>query len=128
MQTPHQTLVVQALRNTRCVEEIARGRDVGSTSQQIPRPNGLHVKSRRRFLGMRPRTTSSAIATGSMAASSHADCAPWASGTSLPHQPPSWADFITATPAFKLWVHTPDFAGAESRAPGAPRQLLLNLL
>jgi hypothetical protein len=25
---------------------------------------------------MRPRTTSSAIATGSMAASSHADCAP----------------------------------------------------
>src|SRR5438105_7752642 len=37
----------------------------GSTSQQIPRPNGLHVKSRRRFLGMRPRTTSSAIATGS---------------------------------------------------------------
>ena len=28
-----------------------------------------------------------AIATGSMAASSHAECAPWASGTSLPHQP-----------------------------------------
>jgi hypothetical protein len=25
--------------------------------------------------------------TGSMAASSHADCAPWASGTSLPHRP-----------------------------------------
>jgi hypothetical protein len=31
--------------------------------------------------------TSSAIATESMAASSRADCAPWASGTSLPHQP-----------------------------------------
>jgi len=28
MQTPRQTLVAQALRNTRCVEEIARGRDV----------------------------------------------------------------------------------------------------
>ena len=28
-----------------------------------------------------------AIATGSMAASSRADCAPWASGTSPPHQP-----------------------------------------
>jgi len=27
MQTPHQTLAVQALRNTRCVEEIARGRN-----------------------------------------------------------------------------------------------------
>src|SRR3979490_321279 len=34
------------------------------------------------------RTTSSAIAAGSMAASSRADCAPWASGTSPPHQPP----------------------------------------
>ena len=33
------------------------------------------------------RTTSSAIATGSMAASSCADCAPWASATSLPRQP-----------------------------------------
>jgi hypothetical protein len=32
-----------------------------------------------------PRT-SSAIATGSMAASLDADCAPWASGTGLPHQ------------------------------------------
>jgi PAS domain S-box-containing protein len=30
------------------------------------------------------RTTSSAIATGSMAASLHADCAPWAFGTTLP--------------------------------------------
>src|SRR5712672_600722 len=59
----------------------------GSTSQQIPRPNGLHVKSRRRFLGMRLRSTSSAIATGSMAAWSRADCAPWASETSLPHRP-----------------------------------------
>jgi len=26
MQTPHQTLAVQALRNTRCVEQIAHGR------------------------------------------------------------------------------------------------------
>jgi hypothetical protein len=33
------------------------------------------------------RTTSSAIATGSTAPSSRADCAPWASGTSLPHRP-----------------------------------------
>ena len=39
------------------------------------------------FPGMRLRTTSSAIATGSMAASSRADCAPWPSGTSLPHLP-----------------------------------------
>src|ERR1700690_3381942 len=29
----------------------------GSTSQQIPRRNGLHVRSRRHFLGMRPRAT-----------------------------------------------------------------------
>ena len=36
---------------------------------------------------MRLRTTSSAIATGSIAASSRADCAPWAFGTSLTHQP-----------------------------------------
>ena len=41
---------------------------------------------------MRLRTTSSAIATGSMAASSHADCVPWASGTSLPHQPRGFAE------------------------------------
>jgi hypothetical protein len=39
---------------------------------------------------MRLRTTSSAIATGSMAASSRADCAPWASGTSLPHRASPW--------------------------------------
>jgi hypothetical protein len=39
------------------------------------------------FPGMRLRATSSAIATGSMAAWSRADCAPWASGTSLPHRP-----------------------------------------
>jgi hypothetical protein len=39
------------------------------------------------FPGMRLRATSSAIAIGSIAASSRADCAPWASGTSLPHQP-----------------------------------------
>jgi hypothetical protein len=37
-------------------------------------------------LGIKLRATSSAIGTGSMAASSHADCAPWASGTSLPRQ------------------------------------------
>jgi hypothetical protein len=41
----------------------------GSTSQQIRRPNGLHIKSRRHFPGMRLRTTSSAIGIGSMAAS-----------------------------------------------------------
>jgi hypothetical protein len=45
------------------------------------------VKSRRRFLGMRLRTVSSAIGIGSMVAWSRADCAPWASGTSLPHRP-----------------------------------------
>src|SRR5450759_1983283 len=36
---------------------------------------------------MKLRVTSSAIGIGSMAASSHADCARWASGTSLPRQP-----------------------------------------
>ena len=41
----------------------------GSTSQQIRPPNGLHIKSRRHFPGMRLRTTSSAIGIGSMAAS-----------------------------------------------------------
>jgi hypothetical protein len=49
--------------------------EMGCTSN-----NGGH------FLGMRLRTTSSAIATESMAASSCADCAPWASGTSPLHQ------------------------------------------
>src|SRR5882762_9463262 len=39
------------------------------------------------FPGMRLRATSSAIGIGSMAASSPADCAPWASGTDPPHQP-----------------------------------------
>jgi hypothetical protein len=34
---------------------------------------------------MRLRAISSAIATESMAASSRADCAPWATGTSLLH-------------------------------------------
>src|SRR3977135_2946419 len=34
-----------------------------------------------------PQNTSSAIGIASMVPSSHADCAPWASGTSLPHQP-----------------------------------------
>ena len=36
---------------------------------------------------MMPRNTSFAIEIGSTAPSSHADCAPWASGTSLLHQP-----------------------------------------
>src|SRR6202165_238918 len=39
---------------------------------------------------MRLSATSSAIGIGSMAASSRADCAPWASGTDLPHQPRPW--------------------------------------
>src|SRR5712672_285723 len=37
-QTPHQTLAVQALRNTRCVEEIAHGRSS---------PLGLSISSNR---------------------------------------------------------------------------------
>src|SRR6266436_4855405 len=52
-----------------------------------PTAEWLRVKSRKHFLGTRLRTTSSATATGSMAASSRADCAPWASGTSLSRQP-----------------------------------------
>src|SRR6202047_3786401 len=48
----------------------------------------INVTANPRFPGMRLRTTSSAIATGSMAASSRADCAPWASGTSRLHRPP----------------------------------------
>src|SRR5713226_9231474 len=51
-----------------------------STSQQIRRQMGCTSNKRRHFLGMRLRATSSAIGTGSMAASSRADCAPWASG------------------------------------------------
>ena len=39
------------------------------------------------FPWMMPRNTSFAIVIGSTAPSSHADCAPWAFGTSLPHQP-----------------------------------------
>jgi hypothetical protein len=39
------------------------------------------------FPGMRLRTTSFAIGTGSTALSSRADCAPWASGTRPPHRP-----------------------------------------
>ena len=58
----------------------------GSTLQQTRRQNGLHVRLRRRFLGMKVRATSSAIGIGSLAASSHADCAPWASGTDPPHR------------------------------------------
>ena len=58
-----------------------------------------------------------AIATGSMAASSRADCAgAWASAAAVSRpvqanrcgsvHAPSWADFTTTTPAFKLSVHT----------------------
>jgi len=44
---------------------------------------------------MKLRATSSAIATGSMAAWSHADCEPWGSGTSQPHQPrPGQSGFV----------------------------------
>ena len=59
----------------------------GSTSQPTRRRNGSRARSPRRFPGMRLRATSSAIATGSMAASSHADCEPWAFGTNRLHQP-----------------------------------------
>jgi hypothetical protein len=59
----------------------------GSTSQGIRRRNGLRVRSRRPFPGMRPRNISFAIVIVSMAPSLRADCAPWASGTSLPQQP-----------------------------------------
>ncbi len=45
------------------------------------------MASRRHFLGMRLRATSSAIGIGSLAASSHADCVPWAFGTSLLRRP-----------------------------------------
>jgi hypothetical protein len=47
-----------------------------------PMAEWVALRYRGHFLGMRLRTTSSAIATGSMAASSRADCAPGASGTS----------------------------------------------
>jgi hypothetical protein len=56
-------------------------------SHHIRPRNGLRARSRKHSRGLKPPATSSAIATGSMAASSRADCAPWASGTSLPHQP-----------------------------------------
>jgi hypothetical protein len=36
---------------------------------------------------MTPRNTSFATGIGSTAPSSHADCVPWVSGTSLLHQP-----------------------------------------
>jgi hypothetical protein len=39
------------------------------------------------FPGIPRRATSSAIGIGSTAALSHAECVPWASGTSLPHRP-----------------------------------------
>src|SRR5258708_10653661 len=38
MQTPHQTLAVQALRNTRCVEEIAHGRSSPLGLSRSPNP------------------------------------------------------------------------------------------
>jgi len=41
----------------------------------------------RHSLGMRRRATSSAIGIGLTAALSHAECAPWASETNLPHRP-----------------------------------------
>jgi hypothetical protein len=69
------------------IVRLAAETSSGSTSQQIRRQNGLHVKERRHFLGMRLRTTSSAIGIGSMAVLSRANCVPWASETSLPHQP-----------------------------------------
>ena len=52
---------------------------------------------------MRLRTTSPAIGTGSMAASSRADCAPWASGTSPPHQP-RLGRAVAANSTFR-WSH-----------------------
>jgi hypothetical protein len=52
----------------------------GSTSLQILQPNGLRARSQKHSRGMKRRATWSAIATGSMVASSCADCAPWASG------------------------------------------------
>jgi hypothetical protein len=67
-----------------------------SVRPQRPRLDQLHGKSdggmvARQIRGHSPRrrlrATSSAIATVSMAASSRADCATWASGTSLPHRP-----------------------------------------
>ena len=58
----------------------------GSTSQQTRQRSGLRVRSRRPSLGMMPQNTSSAIGIKSMARSSPADCAPWASGTSPPHR------------------------------------------
>src|SRR3979490_1427674 len=39
---------------------------------------------------MMPHNTSFAIGIGSTAPSSHADCAPWASVTSLPHPASPW--------------------------------------
>jgi len=39
---------------------------------------------------MMPQNTPSAIGIASMVPSSHGDCAPWASGTNLPHQPRPW--------------------------------------
>jgi len=58
----------------------------GSTSQQI-HAEWVARQITEAFPWDELRATSSAIATGSMQASSRADCAPWASGTNLPHQP-----------------------------------------
>ncbi len=62
----------------------------GSTSQQTRQRSGLLVRSRGPSLGIMPHNTSSAIGIRSMARLSHADCAPWASGTSPLHQLHLW--------------------------------------
>ena len=43
---------------------------------------------------MKRRVTLSAIGIASMVRSSHADCVPWASGTSLPHRPHPWQNGV----------------------------------
>jgi hypothetical protein len=50
----------------------------GSTSHLIQPLNGLHVRSLKHFLGMRPRATCSVIGIGSTALSSCTDCEPLA--------------------------------------------------
>ena len=59
----------------------------GSMSHHIQPPIGSRDKSRRHSPGTRLRATSFETAIGSTAPSSHADCVPWASGTSLSHRP-----------------------------------------
>jgi hypothetical protein len=102
-----------------------------------PCPDQRHSKSDCRIgctsdnagisLRMRLRTTSSAIATGSMAASSRADCAPWASGTSLPPARREWSPFQSA-PRTRA---TADLRLASGRVVSRPRSaegLVLTLL